>query len=134
MDRFDETVDMIRAVRDNIQIFKKLLPRPAILPSTCLSREMEVMKELLRMRDAETLDENQALWFRSTKAEEEPFDTENDPHELNTQMTLLRNFKYTKSGVQTLMKAIDDKGLIDEKDLIKTFYPNGKVNFNVTRN
>ena len=130
-DRFDETVDMIRAVRD--KRFKYLknfyLDRPYYLP-LAYREKMEVMKELLRMRDAETLDENQALWFRTTKAEEELFDTENDPHELNN----IANDPAYAEILNTLrveckrwMKAIDDKGLIDEKDLIKTFYPNGKA-------
>ena len=131
-DRFDETVDMIRAVRD--KRFKYLknfyLDRPYYLP-LAYREKMEVMKELLRMRDAETLDENQALWFRTTKAEEELFDTENDPHELNN----IANDPAYAEILNTLrveckrwMKAIDDKGLIDEKDLIKTFYPKVKQN------
>ena len=130
-DRFDETVDMIRAVRDKrFKYLKNFYPdRPYYLP-LAYREKMEVMQELLRMRDTETLDENQALWFRTSKAEEELFDTENDPHELNN---IVNDPAYAeilntlREECKRWMKAIDDKGLIDEKDLIKAFYPNGKA-------
>lgn len=130
-DRFDESVDMIRAVRDKrFKYLKNFHPdRPYYLP-LAYREKMEVMQELLRMRDAGTLDENQALWFRPSKVEEELFDTEKDPHELNNiagDPAYADILASLRDECERWMKAIDDKGLIDEKDLIKTFYPNGKA-------
>lgn len=130
-DRFDERVDMIRAVRNKrFKYLKNFHPdRPYYLP-VAYREKMEVMQELLRMRDAGTLDENQALWFRPSKVEEELFDTENDPHELNNiadDPAYVNVLESLRTECERWMKAIDDKGLIDEKDLIKTFYPNGKA-------
>jgi hypothetical protein len=130
-DRFDERVDMIRTVRNKrFKYLKNFHPdRPYYLP-VAYREKMEVMQELLRMRDAGSLDENQALWFRPSKVEEELFDTENDPHELNNiagDPAYADVLASLRAECERWMKAIDDKGLIDEKDLIKTFYPNGKA-------
>jgi N-sulfoglucosamine sulfohydrolase len=130
-DRFDESVDMIRAVRNKkFKYLKNFYPNlPYYLP-LAYRENMEVMQELLRMRDAGELDENQAQWFRQSKVEEELFDTENDPHELNN---IADDPKYAdvlnslRTECDRWMKAIDDKGFINEVDLIADFYPNGKA-------
>lgn len=130
-DRFDERMDMIRAVRNKrFKYLKNFHPeRPYYLP-LAYREKMEVMQELLRMRDAGTLDENQAQWFRQTKAEEELFDTENDPHELNN---IADDPAYSdvlatlRAECNRWIKAIDDKGFVNEVDLIKNFYPDGKA-------
>ena len=130
-DRFDETVDMIRAVRNKrFKYLKNFFPeRPYYIP-LAYRENMPVMKELLRMRNAGELDKNQALWFRESKEDEELFDTKNDPHELNN---LAKDPKYTeilnklRKECIRWMNEIDDKGLIDEVDLIAKFYPNGKA-------
>ena len=130
-DRFDESVDMIRAVRNKrFKYLKNFYPnKPYYLPLD-YRENMPVMQELLRLRDTGQLDENQALWFRQSKAVEELFDTENDPHELNN----IANDPAYAEVLATLrvecerwMKDIDDKGRIPEIDLIADFYPNGKA-------
>lgn len=130
-DRFDERVDLIRAVRNKrFKYLKNFHPdRPYYLP-LAYREKMEVMQELLRMRDAGELDENQALWFRQTKEEEELFDTENDPHELNNianDPAYAEILATLRAECERWMKSIEDKGLIDELELIDTFYPNGKA-------
>ena len=130
-DRFDESVDMIRAVRSKkFKYFKNFNPeKPYYLPLAFRER-LPSMKELLRMRDAGELDEYQALWFRKSKPEEELFDIENDPHELNN---IANNPQYTevltamREECISWMNVIDDKGLIEEKELIESFYPNRKA-------
>ena len=130
-DRFDESVDMIRAVRNRkFKYLKNFHPeRPYYLP-LAYREKMDVMKELLRMRDAGELDENQSLWFRQTKDEEELFDTEKDPHELSN---IAKDPAYAevlaalRTECERWMNTIDDKGFIDEVELIGSFYPNGKA-------
>ena len=130
-DRFDESVDMIRAVRSKkFKYFKNFNPeKPYYLPLAFRER-LPSMQELLRMRDAGELDEYQALWFRKSKPEEELFDIENDPHELNN---IANNPQYTevltamREECISWMNVIDDKGLIEEKELIESFYPNRKA-------
>ena len=130
-DRFDESVDMIRAVRSKkFKYFKNFNPeKPYYLPLAFRER-LPSMQELLRMRDTGELDEYQALWFRKSKPEEELFDIENDPHELNN---IANNPQYTevltamREECISWMNVIDDKGLIEEKELIESFYPNRKA-------
>lgn len=129
-DRFDESVDMIRAVRNKrFKYLKNFNPeKPYYLPLE-YRENMAVMQELLRMRDKGELDENQALWFRQTKEIEELFDTENDPHELNN---IAKDPAYAdvlaelRAECDRWMNEIDDKGFINEVDLIADFYPNKK--------
>ena len=76
------------------------------------------------------MDENQALWFRQSKAIEELFDTENDPHELNNianDPAYAEVLATLRAECERWMKDIDDKGRIPEIDLITDFYPNGKA-------
>ena len=129
-DRFDESVDMIRAVRNKrFKYLKNFNPeKPYYLPLE-YRENMAVMQELLRLRDQGELDENQALWFRQTKEIEELFDTENDPHELNN---IAKDPAYAdvlaelRAECDRWMNEIDDKGFINEVDLIADFYPNKK--------
>ena len=130
-DRFDESVDMIRAVRDKrFKYLKNFNPeKPYYLP-LAYRENMEVMQELLRMRDKGELDENQSLWFRETKKVEELFDTENDPHELKNislDPAYASILKKLRAECERWMGEIDDKGFINEIDLISDFYPNGKA-------
>ena len=82
--RFDETYDMIRAVRDKrFKYLKNFQPqKPYYLP-LAYREKMASMQELLRLNAIDSLNEKQALWFRKTKPNEELFDTHADPHELN---------------------------------------------------
>ena len=130
-DRFDESIDMIRAVRNKrFKYLKNFHPdRPYYLP-VAFREKMELMQELLRMRDAGTLDEFQSQWFRTSKMEEELFDTKNDPHELKniaSDPAYADVLDSLRAECKRWMKAIDDKGFINEIDLIEIFYPNGKA-------
>ena len=130
-DRFDESTDMIRAIRDKrYKYLKNYYPdKPYYLPLD-YRENMEIMKELLQMRNSNKLDANQALWFRQEKDYEELFDTQNDPHELNnlandtTHNNLLVGFR---NELDRWTQEIDDKGNIQEIDLISEFYPGGKA-------
>jgi hypothetical protein len=130
-DRFDESTDMIRAIRDKrYKYLKNYYPdKPYYLPLD-YRENMEIMKELLQMRNSNKLDANQALWFRQEKDYEELFDTQNDPHELNniandsTYNNLLVGFR---NELDRWTQEIDDKGNIQEIDLISEFYPGGKA-------
>jgi arylsulfatase A-like enzyme len=128
-DRFDSEYDMIRATRDNqFKYLRNYNPeKPYYLPLT-YREQMPVMQELLRMRDADQLNAAQAQWFRTSKEEEELFDIENDPYELNN---LAANPSYAeklaelREETNSWMSYIDDKGLMPEVDLIESMWPNG---------
>ena len=127
-DRFDSEYDTIRAVRDKrFKYLRNFNPeKPYYLPLT-YREQMPVMQELLRMRDAGQLNETQAQWFRTSKEEEELFDTENDPYELNNlagDTSYAEKLAELRNELDNWMSYIDDKGLMPEVDLINSMWPN----------
>lgn len=130
-DRFDECVDLIRAVRNKrFKYLRNFHPeKPYYLP-IAYRENMEVMQELLRMKKSGELDQYQALWFRNSKPAEELFDTENDPHELHNiaeDPAYKEVLQSMRAECQRWMQDINDMGFTDEMDLIESFYPNGKA-------
>ena len=129
-DRFDEKYDMIRAVRDKqFKYLKNFKPDLGYYLPLDYRENMATTKELLKLRDKDSLNEVQAQWFRKTKPEEELFDCLNDPHELYN----LANDPVYKLKLEELrkectrwMQAIDDKGRLPEVEMIESFWP-GKV-------
>ena len=128
-DRFDERVDRIRAVRDHrYKYLRNYWPDRGYYLPLKYREQMPVMQELLRMRDHGELDEYQAQWFRTSKPEEELFDTYNDPYELHN---LAADPAYQEK-LEELRKECDrwvaetgDMGLIPEKEYIESIWPGG---------
>lgn len=83
-DRLDAYTDRIRAVRNHRfkYIRNYMSDRGYYLPIG-YREEIPTMKELLRLRDENKLNDIQMQWFRENKPAEELFDVVNDPHEIN---------------------------------------------------
>ena len=128
-DRFDERYDMIRAVRDKrFKYLKNFRTELGHYLPVAYREQMPVMQELLRLRDAGELNEAQALWFRSSKAAEELFDTQADPHELKNlagDPTYKDKLEELRQECDRWMLEIDDKGLMTEKEYVETIWPGG---------
>jgi len=126
-DRLDGEYDMIRAVRDKrYKYLKNFRPDQGYYLPVTYREQMPIMQELLRMREAGTLNEYQAQWFRSEKPEEELFDTENDPHELQNlanDPAYAEKLTELRQECERWMEATDDKGLIDERSWIAQMWP-----------
>lgn len=128
-DRFDEYTDRVRSVRDQrYKYIQYLMPERPMYADIAYRNQMPIMQELQRLREANQLTPEQALWFRATKPNEELFDLENDPHELvnladdpNHEEKLLE----LRSVCTQWITNINDKGLIPEPELISQFKPNG---------
>lgn len=125
-DRFDEKYDMIRAVRDKrFKYLRNFDTTKSYYLAVNYREQMPIMKELLRLRSGNQLNDIQAQWFRNQKTAEELFDTYTDPYELNN---LASHPQYAdklielRSECNRWMKAIDDKGLIDEKKYIRSIW------------
>lgn len=117
-DRMDETYDLIRMVRD--QRFKYLRNfRHDLSYAQPISYmdQMPMMQEMRRLHAAGQLTDGPAQYFRPTKALEELFDTEADPHELNN---LAQDERYRdmvlrlRNECERWMRSIEDVGLIPE--------------------
>lgn len=129
-DRFDNETDKIRAVRDHR--FKLIryynLDQPHYLPVK-YRETMPIMRELLRLHAADSLDEFQSQWFRPTKDSLELFDLESDPHELHN---LIGDPRYADQ-VAELRQALDewivetgDKGRMPEEEYVAMIWPDGR--------
>lgn len=129
-DRFDESYDTNRAVRDKrykyIKYYKPELP---MFLHVSYRDQQPIMQELYRLRDAGKLTKAQALWFRDKKPEEELFDTEADPHELNN---LVNDPKYQTKLLELRAEcirwitAMNDKCIGPETELLNEIWPDGK--------
>ena len=129
-DRMDGQYDIRRAVRDKrFKYIRNYRPDVSCYQDIKYRKQMALMRELLRLRGEGKLNKEQMYWFRQTKEKEELYDTLNDPHELNNlaadpafQTELLRFRKIHEQW----MKNIDDKGLMSEKELVWSMWPDGK--------
>lgn len=129
-DRLDAQYDMIRAVRDRrFKYLRNFRPDQGYYLPVAYREQMGSMRELLRLRDRGGLDAVQAQWFRSSKPEEELFDTWNDPHE--TQNVAARpeyraQLLELRGVLEKWMRQTDDQGARTEAALLESFWP-GRV-------
>lgn len=129
-DRFDGTVDRLRAVRHGkykyIRNFNTDISNA--LPVK-YRMQMPMMRQLKKRYEAGTLDENAAKWFDTPKPEEELYNVENDPYEL-TNLAGQEDFKNTlehlRGALDKWMVETNDLGRYPEKDLIAKWLVAGK--------
>jgi uncharacterized sulfatase len=129
-DRMDETLDIIRAVRDKrwkyIRNFRPDLPYAQHI---AYMDEMPTMKEWRRLAAEDKLVGPQKLFFASTKPTEELYDTVSDPHEVNNladdpqhAATLAR----LRAVQDSWRDAVGDLGLMAEADVMERQRPGGQ--------
>ncbi len=128
-DRMDGHYDIRRAVRDyRFKYIRNYRPEVGAYQDIQFRKNLGSMRDLLRLRDEGKLNEQQMYWFRTEKAPEELYDTENDPYELHNladdpayQSELLR----LRQVHEKWMADINDKGLMSEKELVWQMWENG---------
>jgi hypothetical protein len=127
-DRFDELTDQIRSVRDDqFKYIKYFMPEKPMYLDVAYRNQMPIMQELLKLREANQLTEEQALWFRPQKPIEELFKISEDPHELNN---LAENPAYRnkllelRQACQNWINSADDTGMKPETELNTELWPN----------
>lgn len=125
-DRFDGFTDAIRAVRDKrFKYIRNYRPEQGYYLPVTYREQIPTMRELLRMRDAGTLDEYQMQWFRESKPREELFDMDNDPHELHN---LAENPEYAdklkelSTEMDRWLAEIGDQPDLPERELIRRLW------------
>jgi N-sulfoglucosamine sulfohydrolase len=129
-DRFDETTDRVRSVRDNrFKYIKYYETEKPMYLEVSYRNQMPIMQELLKLKRNNALSPEQQLWFRTTKPKEELFDLINDPHELHD-LSQNPDFKVKldelRSACDSWTSEINDTGLIPEEQLIANMHPNGQ--------
>ncbi|MBN1925227.1 MAG: sulfatase-like hydrolase/transferase [Prolixibacteraceae bacterium] len=128
-DRFDEHSDMCRTVRDKRFMFvKNFHPELPSYKDVAYRKNIDMMNELLRLHNNGELDSLQEYYFREVKQEEEFYDCEKDPYQLHN---LINDTSYgveierMRNELQRWREEVDDKGVVPEKQLFNTMWPNG---------
>ena len=126
-DRFDSVYDTKRAVRDGrFKYLRNLRPERGYYLAVTYREQMATMQELLRLRDSGGLNEAQAQWFRSSKPEEELFDTWSDPHELRNiaaEAAYADKLAELRGELERWMAATGDAATMPENDLVNSIWP-----------
>lgn len=117
-DRMDERYDLIRSVRDKrYRYIRNFLPSVTYGQDINYMNQMPTMKEIRRLGAEGKLSGAEAQYLRPTKAVEELYDTQLDPHEIHN---LADNPAYRekllamRAECEAWMERIGDIGLIPE--------------------
>jgi len=126
-DRMDPAVDNVRAVRDKkFKYIKNYMPERPYVQFIPYRDQMELMQELFRYEKEGKLDEVQKLWFSKTKPDEELYDLEVDPYEINNlaENPDFQEIMETMRAAHSGWKAqYDPYNLVLESELIKQLWP-----------
>ena len=102
-DRYDETYDMVRAVRDRrFKYIRNCRPELPYLGWIPYRNRHPIVQEMWRLHMAGELDEHQSLMFQS-RPTEELYDTDADPYEINN----LANHSGYEAVLMRLRAALD---------------------------
>jgi len=136
-DRLDDEYDMVRGVRDqHYKYFKNYYPEKPYIMDIEYRMQMDLMQELIRAHEAGELNEVQELWFAQSKPEEELYDLDHDPYELNN---LAADPEYQdklaelRNELTRWQDQCGDMGFIPEKEMIREMW-NGMDHPPVTEN
>ena len=128
-DRYDESYDMVRAVRDKrFKYIRNYYPdRPYLLWIPYRNRH-PIMQEMWRSYMDGELEGPQLLMFEPRPIEE-LYDTHRDPYEIDN---LADDIEY-ETELRRLRQALDawirdmgDMGQVPESEMVRRWYPNGK--------
>jgi len=127
-DRFDDYSDRIRVVRDKRYLFvKNYYPQLPYYKDVQYRKQMDMMNELLLLRDQQKLSGIPALWFRPNKTEEELYDCQSDPfnvHNLINEPEYLDKAKELRLALDRWINTVGDMATIPEAQMIKQMWPN----------
>ncbi|MHB9142517.1 MAG: sulfatase family protein [Paludibacter sp.] len=127
-DRFDEFSDRIRIVRDSRYLFvKNYHPELPPYKDVRYRKQMDMMRELLKLRDNGKLSGPTALWFRPTKTKEEFYDCQTDPFNMNNLIDkpeYVDKIKELRNALDQWESKVGDMGAIPEGQMIAQMWPN----------
>lgn len=129
-DRFDEIYDRLRAVRSNdYKYIKNYNTDLSHALPVAYREQMPMMAELRKLDREGKLDPHQSRWLSATKPEEELYDLQKDPYELNNlaakpehRDTLL----YYRAKLNRWIAETNDLGEFAESHLVERWLVNGE--------
>jgi len=128
-DRIDEIKDRQRAVRNQrFKYIKSWYPNQPGGHKLDFRDNVELMKELWRLKAAEQLNADQLLWFQPP-GKERLFDIQNDPfelHDLSKDTTYAEALKKMQTTLEKWLTHTEDWSSEPENEMVKRFQPNDK--------
>jgi N-sulfoglucosamine sulfohydrolase len=129
-DRFDESYDMMRTVRDKqYRYVRNYYPNEPEIIWVPYRNRSPIMQELLRLQAEDRLTAEEAEWFVNTRPPEELFDCDKDPWQMHN----IASDPMYKDVLERMRRVLDqwqattgDMGSVSEEIMVATWYPNGK--------
>ncbi len=129
-DRFDESYDMVRSVRDKrFRYMRNYYPNEPYIVWVPYRNQSPIMQELLRLHAEDKLEGPQKLWFRESRPPEELYDCNKDPHNIHN---LADDLEYQEVLVR-MRNRLDqwrvesrDMGDLDERLIKELGWPDGE--------
>ncbi len=128
-DRFDEYTDRIRSVRNKQFLYlKNYYPELPKYKDIGYRKNIPMMPDFLKEKENNSLNDKQKIWF-TTKTEEELYDCENDPYNLNNLVAdpkYASQLKEMRKALETHQKNKVDYGILPEAEFINSIWPNSE--------
>jgi hypothetical protein len=126
-DRFDRYSDRIRVARDGRYLFvKNFYPQLPSYKDNDYRKQMELMNDLLKLRDEGKLSGPTAEWFRLTKTAEEFYDCQADPFNMNNKITdpqFAAKIKELRSALDQHLNEVHDMAIVPEAKMLAKMWP-----------
>ena len=129
-DRFDESYDMVRSIRDHhFRYVRNYYTNQPYVQWIPYRNNSPIMQELLRLQAEDQLSPNQKLWLSAIRPAEELYDCRVDPHHLNN---LAQDENYQdklgqlRNELDNWQSETKDLGGTPESELKRRFWPNNE--------
>lgn len=126
-DRFDEVYDFSRSIIDGrFSYIRNFEPQLPLIYRNAYREQIEMTRTLIEMDKKGELRDGAAYIFRDTRDVEELYDLEKDPdevHNLAADPEYRDQLLKMRKQLADWQLAVNDKGLIDEYNLVQLFWP-----------
>lgn len=128
-DRYDEVSDKLRGLRySKYKYIRNFNPEISNALPNAYRQQMAIMQNLDSLWLAGALAPEQAKWFKTPKPEEELYDLQQDPYELNNlaeEAALQDTLVFLRNRMDRWIMESNDLGQTSEKVLLQNWFENG---------
>lgn len=128
-DRFDESYDMVRSVRDKkYRYIRNFYPEKPYIIWVPYRNRGPAMQEMLRLHTEGKLEGPQKIWFSDKRPPEELYDCEADLHQINNLADDSAHsdvLKHMREVLDEWRRDTNDMGDIPELEMVNRMWPGG---------
>ena len=129
-DRLDSEYDRVRSVLNKkYQYVRNYYPERPLYMDIAFRKQQSLMQNLLDLKEAGKLNEDQLFWFQEYKSPEEFYDLEKDPWQLNNLVNspeLAQEIAKFRNVMDEWLLEVNDRGAIPEKELVESMWKGAK--------